>query len=209
MIMKKKLIALFFAGTLAAAGTDAFAGGNSIAALKMASSGIEKEKDQFAVQSALATFEGVTQMGAYFERSYGVAIFPTIGKGGLGVGGAHGKGWVFREGNLAGEASMTQLTIGFQAGGQAFSQVIFFEDEASYLNFTSGNFEFGAQASAVAINAGANASASTAGGANAGAGTAQAKDDYTGGMAVFTIAKGGLMYEAALGGQKFNFKPQR
>jgi len=204
--MNKKLITLFIAGTLALAGADAFAGGNSIAALKKASSGIKREKDQLAVQSALATFEDVTQMGTYFKGSYGVAIFPTIGKGGLGIGGAHGKGWVFREGKLSGEASMTQLSFGFQAGGQAFSQVIFFEDEPTYLAFTSGDFEFGAQASAVAITAGANASASTAGGANAGAGTAQAKDDYTNGMAVFTIAKGGLMYEAALAGQKFNFK---
>jgi len=204
--MNKKLIAYIVAGTMLLAGTTAFAGRNSIGALKHASSEIPSEKNQLAVQSALATFEGVAQMGAYFDSSYGVAIFPTIGKGGLGVGGAHGKGWVFREGRFAGEASMTQLSFGFQAGGQAFSQVIFFEDEPTYLAFTSGDFEFGAQVSAVAITAGANASASTAGGANAGAGTAQAKDDYTGGMAVFTIAKGGLMYEAALAGQKFNFK---
>jgi lipid-binding SYLF domain-containing protein len=188
------------------AGVPAFAGGNTIAALKEASKSVKKEKDQLSIQSTLVEFESVEQMKAYFEGCYGVAIFPTIGKGGMGIGGARGKGWVFREGALTGEVTMSQLTVGLQAGGQAFSQIIFFEDEASYKNFTSGNFEFGAQASAVAITAGANASASSGGGSSAGAGSSQAKSDYTGGMAVFTLAKGGLMYEASLGGQKFKFK---
>ncbi|RKX31491.1 MAG: hypothetical protein DRP71_13340 [Verrucomicrobia bacterium] len=146
-------------------------------------------------------------MNTYFEGSYAVAIFPTIGKGGLGIGGAHGTGWVFRGGDYTGEAKMSQVTIGFQAGGQAFSQIIFFENEAAYDSFTSGEFEFGAQASAVALTAGANAAASTGGGSTAGAGSNQAKEDYTGGMAIFTVAKGGLMYEASLGGQKFKFNP--
>ena len=204
--MNRKLGTFFIATTMLLASTNAFGGGNSIEALKNASSGIKREKNQLAVQSVLAEFKDVTQMDSYFRGSHAVAIFPTIGKGGLGIGGAHGTGWVFREGKLTGEVKMSQLTVGFQAGGQAFSQIIFFEDEAAYLNFISGNFEFGAQASAVALTAGANASASTGGGATAGAGTAQAKQEYTGGMAVFTMAKGGLMYEASLGGQKFRFK---
>ncbi len=100
---------------------------------------------------------------------------------------------------------MTQLTIGFQWGGQAFSQIIFLENENAYERFISGSFEFGAQASAVALTEGANASASTGAGTTAGAGSKQSKSDYTSGMAVFTVAKGGLMYEASLGGQKFNY----
>jgi lipid-binding SYLF domain-containing protein len=206
MITNRKLLMTVIAGSLFLGGIHVYAGGNSIAALKQASSGIKKEKDQLGVQATLVEFEEVKQMASYFEGSYGVAIFPTIGKGGLGVGGAHGKGWVFREGKLTGEVKMTQVTVGFQAGGQAFSQIIFFENEAAYASFTSGNFEFGAQASAIAINKGANASASSGGGSSAGAGSSQAKKDYTGGMAVFTVAKGGLMYEASLGGQKFKFK---
>ena len=187
----------------------ALAGSNSVANLKKAAGEIPKEKDGLSVQSALVEFEKVDQMTAYFENCYGVAVFPTIAKGGLGVGGSHGAGWVFRQGDYTGMVKMTQVTVGWQAGGQAFSQIIFFENEATYLNFTSGEFEFGAQASAVAITAGASASASTAGGATAGAGSSQAKLDYTGGMAVFTVAKGGLMYEAALGGQKFKFYPAK
>ena len=187
----------------------AFAGSNSTATLKEAAADIPKEQDGLSVQSALVEFEKVEQMTAYFENCYGVAVFPTIAKGGLGIGGSHGAGWVFRKGDYTGMVKMTQVTVGWQAGGQAYSQIIFLENEHAYLNFTSGNFEFGAQASAVAITAGATASASTGGGASAGAGSNQAKLDYTGGMAVFTVAKGGLMYEAALGGQKFKFYPAK
>jgi lipid-binding SYLF domain-containing protein len=147
----------------------------------------------------------------FFENSYGYAVFPTIGKGGIGIGGAHGKGQVYAGGKATGKTSMTQLTIGFQLGGQAYSQMIFFQDKRAYDEFTSGNFEFGAQASAVAITAGAQAQASTGGStasANTGykdAGAQQA--GYHKGMAVFTMAKGGLMYEASIGGQKFSFEP--
>lgn len=168
---------------------------------------ITKEKQQLEVHASLLTFAEAPQLEHFFEDSYGCAIFPTIGKGGLGVGGAHGSGWVFEKNRLTGTAKMTQVTVGFQAGGQAFQQIIFFEDEHAYHTFISGSFEFGAQASAVALQAGANASASTAGGAGAGAGDSQSKKRYTDGMAVFTKAKGGLMYEASVGGQKFKFRP--
>ena len=99
---------------------------------------------------------------------------------------------------------MIQLTVGFQLGGQAFSEIIFFQNEKSYQNFTSGNFEFSAQASAVAITEGANAKTSTTG-ISAGAGDSSQAGKYQNGMATFTFIKGGLMYEAALGGQKFSF----
>lgn len=161
--------------------------------------------DPEKVGKTLEDFLEADEAVPLFRNCYGFAVFPTIGKGGIGIGGAHGKGWVFKGKKSTGITRMTQVTIGFQLGGQTFSQLIFFEDQRAYDSFTSGNFEFGAQASAVAITAGANASASTAGGASAGAGDSQAKTGYTGGMAIFTRAKGGLMYEAALGGQKFSF----
>ena len=106
---------------------------------------------------------------------------------------------------------MTQVTVGAQLGGEAFRQIIFFEDERAFKEFTSGQFEFGAQAQAVAITAGATAQATTGGtgaGKNVGGDKAQVKGGYQKGMAVFTLAKGGLMYEASIGGQKFNYTPK-
>lgn len=124
----------------------------------------------------------------FFDQAYGYAVFPTVGKGGIGIGGAYGEGKVYRQGKYIGDSSLTQVTIGFQLGGQAYSEVIFFGTKAALDDFTGGNFEFGAQASAVAVTAGASADA-----------------DYDAGVAVFTMAKGGLMYEASVGGQKFSF----
>jgi lipid-binding SYLF domain-containing protein len=176
---------------------------------KSAAMGIKKEKDRLAVQSAFVEFAEAAQLEPYFKKCYGLAIFPTIGKGGFAVGGAHGKGWVFTRMKLAGQAKMTQVSLGFQAGGQAFRQIVFFENEDAFERFTAENFEFGAQASAAVITEGASASANTAGGATASAGVAQSKSGYTNGMAVFVRVKGGLMYEAAISGQKFSFKPLR
>ncbi len=149
----------------------------------------------------------------FFKNAYGYAVFPTIGKAGIGIGGSYGTGQVYKGGKVTGEVSVLKASIGFQLGGQAFSQMIFFEDKRAYDEFTSGNFEFDATASAVAITAGAQASAGTEGasaGASAGPATgAQAKTSYHKGMVVFTHAKGGLMYEASIGGQKFTFKPKK
>jgi lipid-binding SYLF domain-containing protein len=157
-------------------------------------------------------FRKAGESSSYFNNSYGYAVFPTIGKGGIGIGGAYGEGRVYANGKYTGDASMVQLTIGFQLGGQAYSQIIFFKDKRAYDEFTGNNFEFGAQASAVAITAGASASASTAGGTSAGASggknDATTKGGYHKGMAVFTIARGGLMYEATIGGQKFKYTPR-
>jgi lipid-binding SYLF domain-containing protein len=162
-------------------------------------------------QDTVNTFKTSPQVTAFFKSAYGYAIFPSIGKGALGIGGAHGKGRVYRNGQMTGQASMTQLSVGFQLGGQVFSEIIFFADKRSFDRFTQGNFEFSAQASAVAITAGANATLGTTGMA---AGTSAVADDagqqtakYNAGVAVFTHAKGGLMFEAALGGQKFNYTP--
>mgnify|MGYP001813134887 FL=1 len=125
----------------------------------------------------------------FFENAYGYAVFPTVGKGGIGIGGAFGKGRVYRKGTVTGSVSLIKATIGFQLGGQAFSEIIFFEDERAYDDFTSGNFEFDATASAVAITAGVQAKAGTEGttaGASAGPATGkQAPSKYRKGMAVF------------------------
>ncbi|WP_345856997.1 lipid-binding SYLF domain-containing protein [Shewanella algae] len=161
--------------------------------------------------SAIATFKQASETHKFFDSAYGYAIFPTVGKGGLGIGAAYGKGRVYRGGFYTGESSMTQVSIGFQIGGQAYSEIIFFKDEQAYRDFTSGSFEFGAQASAVAINAAANAQAGTTGnsaGAGQSGGSQAAKASYINGMAVFTAAKGGLMVEAALAGQSFTFEAQ-
>ena len=160
----------------------------------------------------IKVFRNAGQSGRFFGSSYGYAVFPTIGKGGVVVGGAHGSGRVYAKGAYVGDTSMTQVTVGLQLGGQAYSEIIFFEDQRSFDEFTSGNFEFGAQATAVAITAGASAQASTGG---TGAGASGTKDHaktaggYQKGMAVFTVAKGGLMYEASVGGQKFTYKPKK
>lgn len=155
-------------------------------------------------------FKSAGECNTFFGKSYGYAVFPNIGKGGMGIGGAYGKGKVYRGGAAVGKTSMTQLSVGFQLGGQGYSMIIFFEDKRAFDEFTSGNFEFGAQASAVAITAGATAGAGTTGasaGASAGKNDAKNVGEYYKGMATFVIIKGGAMYEAAIAGAKFNYKP--
>ena len=157
-------------------------------------------------------FKNAGQSGTFFEKAYGYAVFPTVGKGALGVGGARGKGRVYAKGVYVGDMTLTQLSIGFQAGGQAYSQIVFLEDERAFREFTSGEFGFGAGVSAVAITAAASATASTTGnsaGISGGKKDAATTGEYYKGMAVFTIAKGGLMYEAALAGQKFSYRAKK
>ncbi|HEY6824390.1 MAG TPA: lipid-binding SYLF domain-containing protein [Steroidobacteraceae bacterium] len=147
----------------------------------------------------------------FFDNSYGYAVFPGIGKGGFVVGGAHGNGRVYRKGAHTGEVSMTQVSVGFQIGGQAFREIIFFEDERAYSEFTKGSFEFAADATAVAITAGAEASAGTTGasaGASGGQRDATTRGKYYKGMAAFVIVKGGAMAGVSVGGQKFSFTPK-
>jgi lipid-binding SYLF domain-containing protein len=153
-------------------------------------------------------FKNSGQSAGFFKTSYGYAVFPTIGKGGLGVGGAYGSGRVYEHGAYVGDSKMGQVSFGFQAGGQAYSEIVFFQDKRSFDEFTSGSFEFGADVSAVAITAAAGASAGTSGssaGASGGKKDATTAGKYHKGMAVFTIVKGGAMYEAALKGQKFSY----
>ena len=133
--------------------------------------------------------EGDPGMQAWFREAYGYVVFPSVGKGGIGIGGAHGKGLVYEQKTLVGKSTLTEVTIGFQLGGQAFSEVIFFKDKTAFDDFTRENFEFGAQVSAVALTAGVSADLA-----------------YNGGVAVVTATKGGLMYEASVGGQKFSYE---
>lgn len=129
-------------------------------------------------------------LSRFFEQSVGWAVFPTVGKGAIGIGGAHGGGVLFERGKAVGTCTLTQVTVGFQLGGQAYSEIIFFETPSTLADFKSNALALAAQVSAVAATEGASANAK-----------------YQLGVAVFTIAKGGLMYEASVGGQKFTFEP--
>jgi lipid-binding SYLF domain-containing protein len=155
-------------------------------------------------------FKNAGESGRLLKTAYGYAVFPTIGKGGVAVGGAYGKGRVYRQGKYIGDTTMTQVTVGLQLGGEAYSEMILFEDERALNEFTKGNFEFAADAQAIAITASAGAQAGTTGtsaGASAGKKDAKTVGGYHKGMAIFTVAKGGLMYEASIGGQKFSYTP--
>ena len=145
-----------------------------------------KEKTQIALES----FKAMPELKQYFKKAKGYAVFPTVGKGGVGIGGARGKGEVFQDGKVIGSTTLTQVSIGFQLGGQAFSQIIFFKGKKDLNRFIDGNFEFGASASAALINSGA-----------------AVETAYSNGIAVLTVSKGGLMYEASIGGQKFSYEP--
>jgi lipid-binding SYLF domain-containing protein len=160
----------------------------------------------------LDLFRKAGASATYFSACYGYALFPTVGKGAFTVvGTARGKGRVYERGRLVGDITMTQLNIGLQLGVQAYSEIIFLEDERAFKEFTGGNFEFGANVNAVAITAAASGSAGTTGataGASAGKHDAVTAGGYQKGLAVFTIVKGGLMYQASVGGQKFSYKPR-
>ena len=125
-----------------------------------------------------------------FAQSAGYVVFPTVAKGGLGIGGARGKGYVYQHGRLIGRSTLTQVTVGLQAGGQAYSEVVFLKDDAALENFKQGHLKLDAQASAVALTERASADLA-----------------YRDGIAIITMAEGGLMYEASVGGQKLSFHP--
>jgi lipid-binding SYLF domain-containing protein len=129
-------------------------------------------------------------LSMWFETAYAYAVFPKVAKGGFILGGAHGKGLVIQGDRTVGKTSLTQVTVGAQVGGQFYSQYIMFKDQPAFEHFTRGNFEFSAQVSAVAVTLGASADA-----------------NYDSGVAVFTLAEGGLMAEASIGGQKFKYRP--
>jgi lipid-binding SYLF domain-containing protein len=158
----------------------------------------------------ITLFKNAGESAAFFNNSYAYAVFPTIGEGAVGVGGARGKGHVYVHGKWVGDVTMDQVSVGFQLGGKAFSQIIFFEDKRSLDEFESGSYEFGADASAIAITAAASASAGTNGAdstVSGGKKDATTRGHYQKGVVVFTIAKGGLMGQLAVAGQKFSYTP--
>ncbi len=162
------------------------------AALTMGVPATRKAADHHDVLAAIATFKKTDpSLEKFFETSAGYAVFPTITKGGMGVGAAHGGGEVMVHGAVIGTTSMTQVSVGAQLGGQQYSEIIFFENKDALESFKGGHFTMAAQVSAVAAAEGASANAK-----------------YSSGVAVFTVAKGGLMYEASVGGQKFSFHPK-
>ena len=147
------------------------------------------DKLELAVGQAIITAkEKDPSLSKWFNKAYAYAVFPRVGKAGMGVGGAYGKGIVIQNDTTVGKTSLSQLTVGFQLGGQVYAEFIMFKDKTAFDHFTRGNFEMGAQVSAVAVTIGASVDA-----------------NYDGGVAVFTIAEGGLMYEATIGGQKFKY----
>lgn len=167
--------------------------------------------DQFT--DTIALFQKSEVLKPFFNTAYGYAVFPNVGKGAVGIGGAYGHGKVYKAEQVTGIATLAKISVGFQLGGQVFQEIIFFQDERSYEEFTSGSFELDATASAVAITVGAQAQTGTAG-TSAGLSTgpesgAQSGPGYTKGMAIFVHTKGGFMAEAAIGGQKFTFEPIR
>ena len=150
-------------------------------------SGFSQENDVNEAKKTITEFkETNSKINSFFNTAYGYVVFSGIGKGGLGVGGAGGKGTVFKGGTPVADCKMTQITIGLQAGGQKYAEVIFFENAKAYERFVGNKYEFAAQVSAVALKAGVSLDA-----------------EYTEGMLVITKAIGGLMYEASVGGQKF------
>lgn len=159
----------------------------------------------------VSLFKNAGKSAAFFDHSYGYAVFPTIGKAGVTLGGAHGSGRVYEHGKYVGDTSMNQLSVGAQLGAQAYSQIVFFEDKRAFDEFTKGNFEFGADVDAVAITAAAGGSAGTtgvSGEASGGKRDALTAGRYYKGVAVFTVVKGGLMYQATVAGQKFSYSPK-
>ena len=169
--------------------------------------GAPAQADEYS--DTINAFRNAGESGKFFDSAYGYAVFPTVGKAGFVIGGSYGKGQVYRGGKVTGKTSVVEGSIGFQLGGEAFSEIIFFQDKRALDEFTNGNFEFGAEAQATAITAAAGASANTSGSSATASGgknnATTAGGSYNKGMATFTITKGGLMYEATVGGQKFSF----
>lgn len=150
-----------------------------------------REKLTTEVRETVEIFQKTdSSLKDFFAKSAGYAVFPKVTKGAMGVGAANGKGQLFEKGQIVGQTGLTQVTIGLQLGGQVYSEIVFFEDEKTLADFKEGKVEFSAQVSAVAAAEGASKNAK-----------------YKLGVAVFTVARRGLMYEASLGGQKFSFKP--
>jgi lipid-binding SYLF domain-containing protein len=151
----------------------------------------DEQKDVLTaeVNSAVSLFQAKDpSINRFFESSYAYAVLPKVFKGGFWVGGAGGRGEVFEERKMTGYCRMSQATLGFTFGGEYFREIVFFRDKEDFDKFTAGEYTFAAQVTGVALSAGA-----------------AAKTDYKAGMAVFIMSDVGLMVDASLGGQKFNY----
>jgi lipid-binding SYLF domain-containing protein len=153
------------------------------------SAGWDPNEEQKARDTVVAFKKNDSGMDAYFSKARGYIVYPSVGKAGFGIGGAYGSGVVFEADKVIGTSSLTQVSFGFQLGGQVYSEIVFFKDSAAMDHFKKGEIELSAQVSAVAVTEGVSA-----------------KTDFKDGIAIFTMAKGGLMYEATVAGQKLSFK---
>ncbi len=181
-----------------------------VAAVLLLAAGVASADDD-KYKDTIQLFRNAGASASFFKNCYGYAVFPTIGKGAFIVGGAHGKGRVYEHGKYVGDTAITQVSVGFQAGGQGYSQIVFFENKSAFDEFTKGDFEFDAGVRVVAITAAAGGQAGTSGAsadASGGKKDAVTSGAYYKGMAVFTIVKGGAMYEASVAGQKYSYKPR-
>ncbi len=150
----------------------------------------EKEDIKSNAQSSLDTArKNDPSLAKVLDKAVAYAVFPSVGKGAVGVGGAYGRGVLYEAGAMTGYCDVSQVTIGIQLGGQTYAEIIAFEDKSAVERFKKNEVAFSGQASAVAIKSGAGANAK-----------------YNNGVAVFTMSESGLMYEASLGGQKFSYQ---
>jgi lipid-binding SYLF domain-containing protein len=182
------------------------------AALLLAAGMAVAAPDEADYRATIDLFKQAGESAGFFQHCYGYAAFPNIGKGAFIVGGAYGKGRVYAHGKYVGDTSVTQVSVGFQLGGEGYSQMVFFEDKRAFEEFTNGNFEFDAGVRVVAITAAAGGQAGTAGASgdvSAGKKDAATAGQYYKGMAVFTIVKGGALYQASVAGQKYSYKPRQ
>ena len=152
----------------------------------------QQQREKAAVEETISQFrQADSSMKVFFDEAYGYVVFPGIGKGGFIIGGGHGTGWVYEQGTHIGRATVTQVTVGAQIGGQTYREIIFFKDKQTLDTFKKGNLELSAQASAIIVKQGASKDAS-----------------YSNGVAVFTMPTKGAMVEASVGGQKFQYTPE-
>lgn len=182
------------------------------AALLLAATVAVAASDDDKYRETVDLFKHAGESSGFFNDCYGYAVFPNIGKGAFVVGGAYGKGRVYAHGKWVGDTSLTQVSVGFQAGGEGYSQMVFFQDKRAFDEFTDGNFEFDAGVRVVAITASAGGQAGTSGASgdvSGGKKDAATAGDYYKGVAVFTIVKGGALYQASVAGQKYSYKPRK
>ena len=125
----------------------------------------------------------------FLASAYGYALLPTVGRGAFAVGGAYGEGFVFKQGKRTGKTTLAQLSIGLGAGGEAYTEIVFFKDKAAYDRFVAGHLELNARATAAV-----------------GSAAAQGELGYSDGVAIVTLSKGGLIADASVGGQRFTFE---